>query len=100
MFKKQPEDIINFCKSLWPDLEDDGITVSISDREERVDITVSKMYESPHLNLDILMQLAEFLGTKNINDDDRFSNEGCETCDYGSSYGFTLTARPEKSAQA
>ena len=95
MNKKSPEDIIAFCKGLWPRLEDDGITVFISDTEERIDITVSQMYNPPHVNLDILMQLAEFLGTKNINDDERFANEGCETCDYGSSYGFTLSARPE-----
>jgi hypothetical protein len=60
-----------------------------------VSITLSDMYSSPVLNLKKLMELAEFFDTKNINDDDRFSNEGCDTCDYGSSYGFTLTVRPE-----
>ncbi len=68
----------------------------VSGQEYHVDIKLSSMYESPSLNLGLLMELAEFFGTKNINDDDRFSNGGCDTCDYGSSYGFTLTVRPEK----
>lgn len=69
--------------------------VKVTVYPERVDIKLDMMYESPRLNLQLLMELAEFFGTKNINDDDRFSYNGCETCDYGSSYGFTLTVRPE-----
>ena len=64
---------------------------------ELVKITISCMYEAPSPTLEVLMQLAEFFGTMNINDDDRFAFKGCETCDYGSSYGYTLTVRPEKS---
>ena len=70
--------------------------VEVSVDEGTVSITLSNMYEAPGLSFGHLMKLAEFFGTKNINDDDRFSFGGCETCDYGSSYGFTLTVRPEK----
>jgi len=66
-----------------------------SNKSDEVKITFDCMYEQPNLNLDVLMNLADFFGTKNINDDNRFSIGGCETCDYGSSYGFTLTVRPE-----
>jgi hypothetical protein len=62
---------------------------------DMVRVTISCMYEAPSPTLDVLTQLAEFFGTKNINDDDAFANGGCETCDYGSSYGYTLTVRPE-----
>jgi len=72
------------------------ITVDKNTNEE-VKVTISCMYEAPSPTLDVLMQLAEFFGTNNINDDDRFANGGCETCDYGSSYGYTLTVRPESS---
>lgn len=83
--------IIAKVQSLWPDA-----TVKVEkDKLGAVDITLSAMYEPPPLNLQLLMQLAEFMGTKNINDDYRFGHAGCETCDYGSSYGFTLTCRPE-----
>ena len=74
--------------------EPDEINVKIS--KEMISIEMASMYESPSLNYGLLMKLSDFLGTKNINDDDRFGYGGCETCDYGSSYGFTLTARPDK----
>ncbi len=70
-------------------------SIEIDAKADCVRITVACMYESPSLNLSHMMELAEFFGTKNINDDYRFANQGCETCDYGSSYGFTLTIRPE-----
>ena len=70
--------------------------IKVSCWEDRVDITISQMYESPRFNLELLMGLANFFETMNINDDDRFADRGCETCDYGSSYGFTLTVRPER----
>lgn len=59
-------------------------------------ITMSSMYEAPMLNLYYMVELSKVFGTMNINDDDRFSWMGCETCDYGSSYGFTLSIREEK----
>jgi len=61
---------------------------------EMVKVTINCMYEAPSPTFDVLMQMAEFFGTKNINDDASFANSGCETCDYGSSYGYTLTVRP------
>lgn len=61
-----------------------------------IKVTAGQMYECPPINFSFLMTLAEFFGTKNINDDERFAWSGCETCDYRSSYGYTLTIRPEK----
>ncbi len=70
--------------------------VDIKIHENNVSITLSQMYEPPGLHFSQLLELSEFFGTKNINDDARFSYSGCGTCDYGSSYGFTLTIRPDK----
>lgn len=60
-----------------------------------VSIRVEAMYEAPELSFAKLAALSEFFETKNINDDERFSGSGCETCDYGSSYGFELVVRPD-----
>lgn len=83
----------NYCMG-W---ESAGCIAVDKNTTEEVKVTISCMYEAPSPTLDVLMQLAEFFGTKNINDDDRFANGGCETCDYGSSYGYTLTVRPDSS---
>ena len=93
------EEIEKKVKEIWTCPEDDDWNepekINVSIGKDNIKIEVSSMYESPPLNLPILMQLADFFETKNINDDDRFGYGGCETCDYGSSYGFTLTVRPE-----
>lgn len=60
-----------------------------------VSLRVEAMYEAPELSFAKLAELAEFFDTKNINDDERFGSGGCETCDYGSSYGFELVVRPD-----
>ena len=104
MLKYTNEQILAKCQSIWDaqhkkhycmGWEKDGCIEVLSNKTENVVIKLHCMYESPAINIDILTQLAEFFGTKNINDDDRFGICGCETCDYGSSYGFNLTVRPE-----
>ena len=62
-----------------------------------VRVKVYAMYDAPPLNLASLKLLAEFFETTNINDDEHFQDGGCDTCDYGSAYGFTLVIRPGKS---
>jgi hypothetical protein len=56
------------------------------------DIHIQKMYEFVPLTLDFLFALSEFLGTRNINER-RYDQQGCDTCDYGSSYTINLTVR-------
>ncbi len=81
----------NYCMG-W---ERTGCVAVGKNTDEQVDIIIRCMYEAPSPTLAVMTELAEFFGTKNINDDDRFGESGCETCDYGSSYGYTLTIRPE-----
>lgn len=86
---------------IWHEFEDNHwgelpSTVDVSVYKDRVDITLAAMYSAPSLSYYHLKALADYFETENINDDDRFSETGCETCDYGSSYGFTLTIRPSK----
>lgn len=70
------------------------LTIKIAD--DCIDITLSCMYSAPGLSFKQLFALSEFFGTDNINDDERFNHKGCEACDYGSEYGFTLTVRPKE----
>lgn len=58
-------------------------------------VRVSAMYESPPFNTAVVLAFAKMFDTVNI-DEDRFSMGGCETCDYGSQYGYTLTIKPGK----
>lgn len=100
MNERTDEEIIAFAHELWKDdrypnsssMNDFEATVARDG--DAVRLTVKQMYEHPGLSMKHLKALSEFFGTDNINDDDRFSNGGCESCDYGSEYGFTLTARP------
>ena len=62
--------------------------------EDYVEITVEDMYEAPTLNYSILHKIAKFFDTMYVSDEENFGGGGCETCDYGSRYGFTLTIRP------
>lgn len=95
------ESIETWVKNTWLDLtpEEDKwkggperIVVNV--HPEYYDLTLSSMYDPPGLSLKHLIALAEFFGTQNIRDE-RFSYGGCETCDYGSDYGFTLIIKPD-----
>ena len=90
---------------IWRQVEDEHgwdyslpSTVEVSAIYNRVEITLESMYSAPSLTYYHLKALADYFETDNINDD-RFSEEGCETCDYGSSYGFTLNIRPNKNKE-
>ncbi len=60
-------------------------------------IDVSQMYERPELyspkgtTLDAIVRLSETFGTDKIDVGEGDASAGCESCDYGSSYGTVLT---------
>ena len=57
-----------------------------------IEISASAMYEHPvsrEVNIEFLCALSELFKTKKIDVDD-WANGGCETCDYGSSYGHSF----------
>jgi len=56
-------------------------------------IKLSKMYSAPGLSFAKLHQVALYFDTMNVETESEFANGGCDTCDYGSSYGFTLCVR-------
>ena len=67
--------------------------ISIARTDDCVQITLSKMYEyveCEFCEFSHLSELSELFGTRKINIGNRTHNDGCETCDYGSSYEFTI----------
>jgi hypothetical protein len=74
--------------------EYNGDKLSISARRDGLAyvIEIERMYDYVPVKLSHLLSLAKFFDTLNINDS-RYSSQGCDTCDYGSSYEVTLTVK-------
>mgnify|MGYP001569969093 CR=1 FL=1 len=86
MNQHTPEEIKAFLASLpWGT----GIKVTVYS-PTRFD--VYDMYESPRITLDILVQMREFFGAP-TDTNDNINSSGCETCDYGSRYGFEFVVK-------
>lgn len=52
----------------------------------------SSMYECPQVQFNELKSLSELFGSEDIHTDmDYLVEKGCETCDYGSNYGYELS---------
>ena len=81
------EDIIKLYKDTFTEeyIEPD-FAVEINDKT----IRVARMYEYLPFNTKFLFKLAEMVGTDNLNVD-KYHRDGCETCDYGSSYTMEFT---------
>ena len=96
MLKHTDEEIIDFVNNLY----DDTYPGSKSTREFAIDIKkntdkevlfeVHQMYDCPELNFSIYKKYSEFFGTDNIDKYDDISESGCESCDYGSKYGYAI----------
>lgn len=86
---KTQEEILEKINELWPKSYT-SIKRDIKIYSDHIDITLSSMYKPPGLTFKQLLELSKFFETDKIDDANHFDNPGCETCDYGSSYGFTL----------
>ena len=54
------------------------------------EIDFTEMHEPPEVSIfDFMKEISEHYGTNDI-DIDEISERGCDTCDYGSRYGFTI----------
>lgn len=89
MIARSVKEIEEQVKKLWPAESYDHQDVKVEVYKGGASIEISRMYDPPGLSFDILNNLSEFFGTDEISDSS-FSSSGCETCDYGSKYGFTL----------
>lgn len=61
--------------------------------DDAIELQIGKMYDAPNLSFERLDAVARFFDTKNVETESEFSHGGCETCDYGSEYGFILLVR-------
>lgn len=62
----------------------------ISKLSDKYRFEIGAMYESPiTINFAKLKEFSDLFGTVKIDVDD-YANSGCETCDYGSSYGHII----------
>lgn len=96
MKQRTDEEIKAKVEELWPEMEWKGGWGSESSRIVRgdgfIDITVAKMYDWDKLQLTFqnINALAEFFDTLKVETQEEINEGGCETCDYGSRYGFVL----------
>ncbi len=56
-------------------------------------VEYESMYDRPKITFDFLESLSEAFKTKHIDLENGHSQSGCETCDYGSSYGVVITLK-------
>mgnify|MGYP003395911002 CR=1 FL=1 len=55
-----------------------------------IEFEFTQMYSAPPFTLKTLQTLADHFGTNEIDFDNSINKEGCETCDHGSEYGYTV----------
>jgi hypothetical protein len=85
------DEVVEFVNLLFkPEYEGDKVGISVRRDGLAYVIKVERMYGFVPVSLASLLSLARFFDTLNINDS-RYSQHGCDTCDYGSSYEVTLT---------
>lgn len=68
---------------------DRSFKVRVDIGKQEINIDISKMYDYINLSFQHLVKLSKFLGCKEISDT-RSHSDGCETCDYGSTYTVEL----------
>jgi len=84
------DEVVEFVKLLFPEQEGDKVGISVRRNGLAYVIKVDRMYDFVPVRLASLLSLAKFFDTLNVNDS-RFSQGGCESCDYGSSYEVIIT---------
>ncbi len=69
------------------------VHVTVVGAVDGCDIEFGKMYDPPPpLNLRHMDALGKLFGTEDVTVNG-YSVEGCETCDFGSDYGYTINIR-------
>lgn len=66
-------------------------TFRVDKEAEFWNITHADAYASPTFNAEALVNFCKELGTFDVHNTEDINNSGCETCDWGSEYGFALS---------
>lgn len=86
--EKEIKEFFAQCFKHEYDFRSQNVDVYFNDK--MVEVKVTWMYDAPDFTEEIRNEMVEFFGTQNIVHYDDISNSGCETCDYGSSYGYVF----------
>lgn len=84
------EEITAKVHEVWNENTYEKLNVEIRRNGNYIDIVMEKMYSAPILTFSKLHKMALYFDTMNVETESEFNHSGCDTCDYGSSYGFTL----------
>lgn len=84
----------------WGDIYDKPEHIDVKlvkvGNEKGIDINISRQYSHPKLTFAVLKKISELFDTERIDTYDEWSRSGCDTCDYGSSYGYTIRVLPRE----
>lgn len=87
---KTDEEIVANIKRIYPNEYCNDTQVEVRRIEDDVYVKITQMYNAPQHNLsmhEFAKQMVEAVGMDDFCEHDDINNGGCETCDYGSSYG-------------
>ena len=69
----------------------DDFTIWVkTNKQDHLLVEVTCMYYSPDVSYDQIAEIAKQLNFSKFEKYDEISRGGCDTCDYGSSYGYAL----------
>lgn len=109
MQQRTNEQILAKVMELWPDVfewEPESRKLNllgVARIGDTISFNVTKMYEKPGsdygsdeggLTFAKRLELSKFFDTMNVETDNEIADSGCETCNWGSAYGFTVIVRP------
>lgn len=95
MNKLSNDEVITALSEIFNDQTYEPTQVKVlSNTDTYVRVRISRMYDAPGLSFERIQKIATVFNTKNVETNSEFSYEGCESCDYGSSYGFDLHISP------
>lgn len=90
MKNRTKDQIKEFINEVWKDVDN----IEVDTYGEGVHISLSSQYDPPEFSFSILKKVSKFFETDNIDSENDIRQRGCDSCDYGSRYGFTLIIKP------
>jgi hypothetical protein len=75
----------NICACRYSDFK-----AEVTQTNKSIEVKVTQMYEYVPVDFQTLNKIGEFFGTDRVNGSTGEYYDGCETCDYGSSYEVTF----------
>ena len=96
MTQHTKKEIEVFLTSLFPELSSRKLKIDVGILKKGVEIEVTAMYsfDPPTFDFKRVKAISDFFDTTNIDTIDTISQEGCETCDWGSRYGSRIRVSP------